>query len=88
MDRLLHPLKPKYALAAIEGHFSASKHLDRTILDFRPANGIQLVPQNTYPMVLRVWDTNKLVGLNSSIGYNEWHLCWFQHKLLKQLDIL
>ena len=75
----------KLAFVKIEGLYKTCNHLGQTILDFRK---FQLVPQNKYSTTLRVWDTNLIVGLNGTIGYNEWHLRWFQHKLLKQLDIL
>ena len=57
-------------------------------MDLPPQDGTNTILLSTDPNPLRIWDTNKIVGPFGTLGYNEWHLRWFRHRLLRQSEIL
>ena len=78
-----------HSIIALDGHFK--EPIDQsfhTIMDLPPQDGTNTTLLSTDPNLLRIWDTNKIVGPFGTLGYNEWHLKWFKHRLLRQSKIL
>ena len=81
--------QPIHSIKALDGHLKApTDRLLHTFMDFSPQDGIDLTLLTSDPNILRVWDTNKIIGPYGTIGYNEWHLRWFKHRLMQQSDTL
>ena len=80
---------PTHSIMALDRHFrdpiDQSFH---TLMDLPPQDGTNIELLSTNPNLLRIWDTNKIVGPFGTLGYNEWHLRWFKHRLLRQSEIL
>ena len=78
-----------HSIIALNGYFKEpigqSFH---TIIDLPPQDGTNTTLLSTDPNLLRIWDTNKIVGPFRTLGYNEWHLRWYKHRLLRQSEIL
>ena len=81
--------QPIHSIKALDGHLKApTDRLLHTFMDFSPQDGIDLTLLTSDPNILRVWDTNKIIGPYGTIGYNEWHLRCFKHRLMQQSDTL
>ena len=63
---------PKLSLIALEGHLAPpTSALHRSIIDFPLLEGTESTFLALDPLILRVWDTNKIAGTYGTIGYNE-----------------
>ena len=72
------------AIAALDGHLKSSPtFLHRTILDLPSLEETDQSPLSKDLPALHIWGTNKIFAPHGTIGYNEWHLRWFKHRLLK-----